>query len=105
MQPGEKSENMGETALQKARRVKKEGKGMLEVPLLPMEVHSGPDVHQQFGGHHTDGGPHTCADGCPKEAVTAWKATLELAPGRICGERSPCWCRFDDRTCDPMGTH
>lgn len=76
---------MGETALQKARQVKKKGKGMLEVPLLPMEVHSGADVHQQFGGHHTGGGPHTGADGYPKEAGTAWKATLELAPGRTCG--------------------
>jgi len=26
---------------------------------------------------------------------------LEQAPGRTCGERSPCWSRFAGRTCDP----
>lgn len=55
------------------------GKGMLqvsEVPLQPMEVHR---VVQQFVEEYWY---HTGTDGCPKEAVTPWKATLEQAPQR-----------------------
>ena len=38
-----------------------------------------------------------------KEAVARGKPTLEQAPGRTCGERSPCQGRFAGRTCDPVG--
>lgn len=52
------------------------------------------------------GEPHTGADGCPKEPVTLWKGHTGAGSWEylwLCGDRSPCWSRFDDRTCDPMG--
>ncbi|GAB0187278.1 hypothetical protein GRJ2_001193100 [Grus japonensis] len=45
------------------------------VPLQPMEVNSGADIH---------GGPRARAGGCQKEAVTPWQPALEQAPGRTC---------------------
>ncbi|KAK4810783.1 hypothetical protein QYF61_008755 [Mycteria americana] len=39
------------------------------VPLQPMEVSSGADVHPAVCG-----GPHARAGGCPTEAVTLWRA-------------------------------
>ncbi|GAB0206332.1 hypothetical protein GRJ2_003178200 [Grus japonensis] len=50
------------------------------VPLKPMEVHGGADIHPAACG-----GPHAGADGCAlKEAAAGGEPTLEQAPGRNC---------------------
>ncbi|KAJ7427851.1 sperm flagellar 2 [Willisornis vidua] len=59
-----------------------------------MEVHSGAEIHMQPLDNPT---PEHVVD--QKKAVTPWEACT----GRVCGEKSPCWSRFVDRTCDPMG--
>ncbi|GAB0186393.1 EH domain-containing protein 4 [Grus japonensis] len=71
------------------------------VPLQPMEVDGGADIHAGACG-----GPHAGAGGCPKEAVTLWEAHTGAGSWQDLwthGEKSPCWSRFAGRTCDPMG--
>jgi len=71
------------------------------VPLQPMKVHGGADIHLQ-----PVEATHAGAGGCLQEAVTPWG--LRAGAGclqdlRTCGERSPCRSRFSGRVCDPMG--
>ncbi|KAK4810792.1 hypothetical protein QYF61_008764 [Mycteria americana] len=71
------------------------------VPLQPMEVYGGADIHPAARG-----GPHAGAGGYAlKEAAARGEPTQEQAPSRNCGpvERSPRRSRFSGRTCDPMG--
>ncbi|KAK4828876.1 hypothetical protein QYF61_001004 [Mycteria americana] len=74
---------------------------MQVVPLQPMEVHGGADIHPAVHG-----GPHAGAGGdVLKEAVTPWRTHAgadswqELQPM----DRSPCRSRFSGRTSDPVG--
>jgi len=71
------------------------------VPLQPMEVHGGADLHVQPGER-----PHARAGGCPKEAVTLWGTHAQAGSCQDLwtrGERSPRRSRFASRTCDPAG--
>jgi len=69
------------------------------VPLQPMEVHSGANIHPCKE-------PHAGAGGCLKEAVTPWGAHTGAGPWqdlRTRGERSPRRSRFAGRACAPVG--
>ncbi|KAK4810846.1 hypothetical protein QYF61_008818 [Mycteria americana] len=55
-----------------------------DVPLQPMEVHGGADMHLK-----------------PVEDPTPEQ--LDAPEGGCDPVESPCWSRFSDRTCDPMG--
>ncbi|GAB0181680.1 EH domain-containing protein 4 [Grus japonensis] len=71
------------------------------VSLQPMEDDGGAEIPPVARG-----GPHTGAGGCPKEAVTPWKAhagASSLQDLWTRGERSPHQGRFAGRTCDLMG--
>jgi len=69
------------------------------VPLQSMEVHGGADRHLQ----PVEGTPRR-SRGMPEGSCDpVGSPMLEQAPARNCGERSPGWSRFADRTCDPMG--
>ena len=71
------------------------------VPLEPVEVHSGADLHLQPGEDPTpeqgDARRRLGPVGSPR-----WSRLLAgpVAPWR---ERSPRWSRFSGRTCDPTG--
>ena len=69
------------------------------VPLQPMEVHGGADIHLQ---PMEDPTPEQV--GARRRLLPRGKPALERAPGRTCGsvERSP-RSRFSGRTCDPVG--
>ncbi|GAB0182020.1 hypothetical protein GRJ2_000667300 [Grus japonensis] len=67
------------------------------VPLQPMEVHGGADIHLQ-----------PVEDPTPEqeENVTSWEAHAGAGSWQdlwLHGERSPRWSRFAGRTCDPVG--
>jgi len=104
------------TALQTPRSVKKEGGGGARdagaeslplqlvmktmvrraVPLQPMEVHSGAEIHLQ----------PVESGGCLKEAVTPWGAHSGAGSCqdlRTHGERSSRQSRFAGWACDPLG--
>ncbi|PKU48694.1 suppression of tumorigenicity 5 protein isoform x4 [Limosa lapponica baueri] len=79
-----------------------------EIPLQPMvrtmvrqepsAAHGGPQWSRYPPAAH--GGPHARA-----EAVTPWEAYAGAGSWQEVwarGERSPCWSRFDGRTCDHM---
>jgi len=70
------------------------------VPLQPMEVHSGADIHLQ---PVEDPMPEQVDD--RRRLWPCGKPVLEQVSARTCGERDPHWIRFAGRTCDPMGTH
>ncbi|KAK4806858.1 hypothetical protein QYF61_012587 [Mycteria americana] len=73
---------------------------MQVVPLQPMEVHSGADIHTA-----AHGGPHAGAGGYAlKEVAARGESMLGQAPGRTCDpvERSPRRSRFSGKTCDPV---
>ncbi|PKU42493.1 neurexin-3-hypothetical protein [Limosa lapponica baueri] len=71
------------------------------VPLQPMEVHGGADIHLQPMKDPTPdrGMPK---GGCDPVGSLHWSGVLAgpMAPWK---ERSPCWSRFAGRTCDPVG--
>ncbi|KAK4826180.1 hypothetical protein QYF61_006042 [Mycteria americana] len=70
------------------------------VPLQPMEVHGGADIHLQ--PMRT---PRWSRWMCAKEAVTLWEAHAGAGSWQDLwthGERSPCWSRFVGRACDPV---
>ncbi|KAK4818051.1 LOW QUALITY PROTEIN: hypothetical protein QYF61_004578 [Mycteria americana] len=100
------------------------------VPLQPMEVNGGADIHLQpmevNGGADIHLQPMEVNGGadiylqpvedpcwsrwiCLKEAVTLWEACAGAGSWQDLwthAERSPCWSRFAGRTCDPVeGTH
>jgi len=72
------------------------------VPLQPMEVHAGEDLHLQ----PTEGTP-CCSRGMPEggcDPVGARTGAGSCQDLRTHGERSPCQSSFAGRACDPM-TH
>ncbi|GAB0206975.1 hypothetical protein GRJ2_003163100 [Grus japonensis] len=71
------------------------------VPLQPMEVNGGADIHLQPVQDPT---PEQID--VPKEAVAPWEARAGAGSWQDLwthGERSPCRSRFAGRTCDPVG--
>ncbi|KAK4807231.1 LOW QUALITY PROTEIN: hypothetical protein QYF61_024351 [Mycteria americana] len=73
---------------------------MQVVPLQPMEVNGGADIHPAARGE-----PHARAGGCAlKEAVTSWRAYARVGfcQERWPMERSPRRGRFSGRTCGPV---
>ncbi|GAB0180290.1 AN1-type zinc finger protein 5-like [Grus japonensis] len=74
------------------------------VPLQPMEVDGGADIHLQPVEDPTPEQVEAPKGGCgPWEAQAGAGPWQDLWP---CGERSPGWSRFAGRTCEPVGeTH
>jgi len=72
------------------------------VPLQPMGIHSGADLHLQ----PMQGTPCQSRWMHLKKAVTPWEAHTRAGSWQDLwthGERIPCWSRFAGRTCDPVG--
>jgi len=70
------------------------------VPLQPMEVNTGADIHLQPMEDCHNRWMH------PKKTVTQWGVRAgagAFQDQRICGERSPRWSRFAGRACDCEG--
>ena len=107
---------MRETTLQTPRSVKKEGEEVLQAPEqrdspaargedhgeagCPPAAHGGPRWSRYPPA--ACGGPHAGAGGCPKEAVTLWKAHAGAGSWQDLwthGKRSPRWSRFAGRIC------
>jgi len=65
------------------------------VPLQPMEVHGGVEIHWQ-----------PMEDTMPEQVVTLWEAHARAGSWRDLwnhGEKISHWTRFASRTCDPAG--
>ncbi|GAB0204038.1 zinc finger and BTB domain-containing protein 5 [Grus japonensis] len=67
------------------------------VPLQPMEIDGGADIHLQ---PMEDPTPEQVE--APEGCHDPVGSRLLAGPGTH-GERSPCWSRFAGRTCDPVG--
>ncbi|KAK4810617.1 hypothetical protein QYF61_007354 [Mycteria americana] len=72
------------------------------VPLQPMEVNGGADIHLQPVEDPTAEQVDVPKGGCDPMESSRWRRLLAgpVTPWR---ERSPCWSRFAGRTCDPVG--
>jgi len=72
----------------------------LVVPLQPMEVCSGTDIH--LAKHE---GLQNGAGGCAlKQDVTPWRAHARAdSQQQLWPVKSPCWRKFSGRTYDPVG--
>ncbi|PKU47097.1 hypothetical protein llap_2592 [Limosa lapponica baueri] len=71
------------------------------VPLLPMEVHGGAEIHLQPVEDPTPEQVHVSEGGCDPMGSPHWSRLL-AGPGGPWREE-PCWTRFAGRTYDPVG--
>jgi len=71
------------------------------VPLQPMEVHAGADIHLQTMEGPTPEQVDAPGGGCDPVESPCWSRLLQDLWTR--GERSPRWSRFAGRACDPVG--
>jgi len=75
---------------------------MQAVPLQPMEVHSGADIHLQPVEWTPRWSRCMPEVGCDPMGSPCW-SRLMAGPVDPWRERSPCWSRFAGRACDTMG--